>query len=266
LSDLTKPLASFPFERDQTYTFGELRAFERRLSIARQADQSLSKEWRVPSMPTTRRWEKIREETYALMLLADVKGFTDDSTFRLTPSGFPNVDAEIANALESFQVQVTIADPIWLRTDGSLSNGGYDHRLTMEALNTDGVAHGLAAMRRSGGNVISDRAAKSSAEAFEACLRGLECALRRKIRRASSDIRLLVQTRAYYVNLIDFSFEKVVQAAFRAVGQNAIDAGFSAYYVLDDTGELFLEYFPRVGAASGGAPMPFDVPVSNEPR
>jgi hypothetical protein len=265
LSDLAKPSASFPFERDQTHTFGELRAFEKRLSIARQADQSLSREWRVPSMPTTRRWGKIREETYALML-ANAKGFKDDSTFRLTPSSFPNVDAEIANAHESFQVHVTIADPNWPRTDGTLSNGGYDHRLTMEALNTYGVAHGLAAMRRSDGNVVSDRAANSSAEAFDACLRGLECALRRKIGRASSDIRLLVQTRAYHMNLIDFSFEQLVRAAFRAVGQNAIDAGFSAYYVVDDSGELFLEYFPRAGAASGGAPTPFDVPVSNEPR
>jgi hypothetical protein len=65
--------------------------------------------------------------------------------------------------------------------------------------------------------------------------------------------------------LIDFSLEKVVQAAFRVVGQNAIDAGFSADCVLDDTGELFLEYFPRGGAASGGALTPFDLPVSNEP-
>jgi hypothetical protein len=34
----------FPFEQDQNYTIGALRAFERELSVARQADKMLSAE------------------------------------------------------------------------------------------------------------------------------------------------------------------------------------------------------------------------------
>jgi hypothetical protein len=74
---MAAPLITFPFERDRTHTFGELRAFEKDLSAARQANPALSKEWRVPSTGPMKEAAKVREETFPLMLLADLKGYPD---------------------------------------------------------------------------------------------------------------------------------------------------------------------------------------------
>src|SRR5208282_6211175 len=115
-----------------------------------------------------------REETYPLMLLANAKGYSDSSEFRLTSDGFPKFDAIVSTGADTFSLQITIADPIWLFPDGSLSNGGYDERLVREALNKDGVVHGLAAMRRRGEVIVSEKPARSIDETFEACVRGIE--------------------------------------------------------------------------------------------
>ena len=103
----------FPFERDRIYTIGELRAFEREFPAARQKDDALSKAWRAPNTPEMKRLVKIREETYPIKLLAHHKRYPDNATFHLTPFAFPGVDAEINSVGEHFNLQITIADPIW---------------------------------------------------------------------------------------------------------------------------------------------------------
>jgi hypothetical protein len=82
---------------------------------------------------------KIRQETYPLLLLANAKGYSSGSTFKLTPSGFPKIDAVVSTEEDTYSLQITIADPIRSLPDGSPSNGGYDERLVREALNKHAV-------------------------------------------------------------------------------------------------------------------------------
>jgi hypothetical protein len=119
----------FSFEQGATYTIGELREFERRFLTDRQHDKALSDAWRVPSTPELKRWVKIREETYPIKLLADHKAYPDDATFQLKPFAFPGVDAEVNLGREQFNLQITIADPIWASDNAKIQHGGYDNRL-----------------------------------------------------------------------------------------------------------------------------------------
>jgi len=116
-------LAQFPFELGETYAIGELRAFEQQLSLARQNDRNLSRAWRVPKTEQMKKWCKIREETYPIKLLAEHRPYSDDTTFRLMPFGYPNIDAEITSKDDNFDLQITIADPSWVGADGLVQHG-----------------------------------------------------------------------------------------------------------------------------------------------
>ena len=188
-------------------------------------------------MPQTRKMKeaaKLREETFPLMLLAKAKGYFDSSTFRLPPKGFPKIDAIVSAGADTFPLQITIADPICMFPDGSFSNGGYDERLVREALNNDGIVHGLAPMRRHDGVIASERPMKSFDETFEACVRGIVTALRRKIDSACPEVRLLVDARGYRVHAIDFPFARVVETAFDLVGRAKVNSAFGGYYIVDE--------------------------------
>ena len=239
---MAAPLITFPFERDRTHTFGELRAFERDLSAARQANPALSKEWRVPSTDPMKEAAKVREETFPLMLLADLKGYPDSSTFRLMPYGFPKIDAAVKTEADKFDLQITTADPIWLRPDGSPSNGGYDERLVREALNNAGVVQGLAAMRRDNGIIVSGKPMRSFDEEFEACARGIETTLKKKIISSSSQVRLLVHARDYCIHAVDFPFSRVVNKAFDLIGRSKLEVAYGAYYFVDEGSRIFFEH------------------------
>ena len=147
---------------------------------ARQADKGLSDEWRIPSRPETRRWGKIREETYPIKLLADHKGYSDDATFRLKPFGFPAVDAELSAGHDQFALQITIADPIWASEDAKIQHGGYDNHLLMQALNRQGFVHGSGGFRRDGDKIVCDKPVKDGRDGADACRRGIVAALARK--------------------------------------------------------------------------------------
>ena len=149
---------------------------------------------------------KVREETFPLMLLANLKGYPDSSTFRLMSYGFPKIDATVATEAGRFNLQITTADPIRLRPNGSPSNGGYDERLVREALNRAGIVHGLAAMRRDDGIIVSgkpgDRSMKNLKPVF-AC---------------------------------------VVEKGFDLIGRTKLEAAFGAYYFVDEGSRIFFEH------------------------
>ena len=228
MSDPAIPSIAFPFERDRTYSFGELRVFERALSVACRADAALRKEWRVPNTAGMKEAVKVREETYPLMLLANAEGYPDSATFRLTPYGLPKFDALVETEADRFQLQITIADPIWALPDGRFSNGGYDERLVREALNMHGVVH---------------EPIRTFDETFEACVRGIESALRKKIGSGTPEIRLLVHARDYRIHAIDFPFKRVVDRAFDLSGRAELEAAFGGYYLLDEGSGIFFEQF-----------------------
>jgi hypothetical protein len=229
----------FPFESGETYTIGQLRGFERQLSLARQIDHNLSKAWRVPSSELMKRWCKIREETYPIKVLAEHKTYPDDATFRLMPFGNPSIDAEIATETESFDLQITIADPTWIGEDGLAQHGGYDHRLVMEALNQSGVVHGSASMRRVNGKIVSGLPVKSFEEEFQGCRQGLVTALRRKLGRGVKGCRLLIHARGYDLHTMDFSLEEVAKSAIGSIQAEIANSAFEAYYIVDEKNKCF---------------------------
>jgi hypothetical protein len=198
----------------------------------------------VPQTQTMKEAAKLREETYPLLLLAKLKEYQDSGTFRLTPYGFPRIDATIATEGETFALQITNADPIWLRSDGSPSNGGYDERLVREALNKQGVVHGLVAMRREDGIIVSGEPVRSYDEEFEACVRGIDVALLKKIDSSSKEVRLLVHARGYCIHAIDFPFARVIERAFDLIGRAKLEGAFGGYYFVDEGSRIFFEQVP----------------------
>lgn len=231
----------FPFVPGQTHTIGELRAFERQLSLARQRDSDLSKAWRVPGTEEMKRWFKIREETYPIKLLAEHKRYSDECKFHLMPIGYPNIDAKISADGEEFELQITIADPGWVGEDGEVHNGGYDHRLVMEELNQSGMVLGSASMRRESGQIISGLPVKSFEEEFNACRQGLVAALQRKLSRGVKGCRLLIHARGYDLRTMDFSLEDVAKSAIGSVKNEIVNSAFQAYYIVDERGKYFFE-------------------------
>jgi hypothetical protein len=229
----------FPFEPEKTHTVGELRDFERRLSLARRNDSNLSKAWRVPATDEMKRWCKIREEPYPIKLLAEHQKYSDDVTFRLMPYGHPTVDAVIAFETDNFNLQITIADPIWIGEGGLTRHGGYDHRLVMEELNKSGMVLGSASMRRERGKIVSGLPVRSFEQEFGACRQGLVTALQRKLGRGAKGCRLLIHARGYDLHTMDFSFEEVAKSAIDLMKNEISKSAFEAYYIVDETGKYF---------------------------
>jgi hypothetical protein len=227
----------FPFERDQTYTIAALRTFESALSAARQADKALTYEWRVPSTPEMRRWGKIREETYPIKLLADHRGYSDDATFRLMPSGFPAIDANISSGHDLFALQITIADPIWSDEGAKIKHGGYDNRLLMEGLNRQGVVHGSGGFRRDGDMIVCDEMVKDGSDGADACRKGIVAALARK---SKPDVhmatRLLIYTRAHAMQVVDEGYGNVIAEAVREfeASHGGQTIPFASLYFVDE--------------------------------
>jgi hypothetical protein len=231
----------FPFEPGKTHTIGELRDFERALSLARQSDADLSKAWRVPATDEMKRWCKLREETYPIKLLAEHHKFSNDMTFRLMPYGYPSVDAEITSGAEHFNLQITIADPTWIGQDGLAQHGGYDHRLVMEELNKSGVVHGSASMRRKNGKIVSGLPVKSFEEEFLGCRQGLVTAFQRKLGGGVKGCRLLIHARGYEIRTMDFSLEEVAKSAIELMKNEISKSAFEAYYIVDEKDKYFFE-------------------------
>jgi hypothetical protein len=229
----------FPFGPDQDYSIGELRAFERELSIARQLDSNLSKAWRVPRTEQMKMWCKIREETYPIKLLAEHKLYPDDATFRLMPFGHPSVDAEITSQGENFDLQITIAAPAWISDDGAPQHGGYDHRLVMEELNRSGIVLGSASMRRENGKIVSGLPVKSFEQEFAGCRDGLVKAFQRKLGRGVKGCRLLIHARGYELHTMDFSLEDIAKSAIEFLRDEISKSAFETYYIVGEKDKYF---------------------------
>jgi hypothetical protein len=231
----------FPFEQDRPYTIGELRAFERELSATRQAtarqgDEALTREWRVPSTPEGRRWAKLREETYPIKLLADHKDYRNDDTFRLKPYAFPGLDADLSAGGEYFTLQITLADPIWAKGNAKIQHGGYDHRLLMESLNRRGFVHGSGNFRRDGDQIVCDEPVKKGSDRADACRKGILAALARKSKPGVlPTTRLLVYTRAYGIQVAYEGYASVVAEAIREFEASEHVIPFATVYFVDES-------------------------------
>jgi hypothetical protein len=230
---ISVPNISFPFRRGSIYSIGALRDFERELLHARQNDPSLSAEWRVPK-GEIRSWAKIREETYPLKLLADHQGLADDWRFRLMPEGYASpIDIELWRGEITRNLQITTADPIW--QEGS--NGGYDQRLVMEALNSGDAVHGIGAFMRTDGKIVAQVQCASIKDDWNACVAGLVAAFERKRGHAGNRCELVIFARSYHRNTIDIGFRNVVDAVIARIGR----LHFEHIYIFDEDRTAFVE-------------------------
>ncbi|HTQ13025.1 MAG TPA: hypothetical protein VMH86_04045 [Rhizomicrobium sp.] len=224
----------FPFRREQVFSIGELRRFEKDLLLARQSDLQLSDEWRVPK-GEIKRWVKVREETYPLMLFADHKAISDESKFRLAPEGSPSpIDIELWGGSGKKLLQVTTANP----ERAESVNGGYDHRLAMEELTRRGVLTEFGPFRRKGERIGGTALVADARDDFVACVRGLCTTFSNKKNYDGTGCELLIFARSYFMTAIDFDLTSIVQAAVAEVGK----PNFDNIYVFDEKPSWFVEF------------------------
>jgi hypothetical protein len=224
----------FPFQSGGTYTVGELRAFESQLSEVGQKDRDLRKAWRVGNDVEMNRRIKIREETYPIKLFADRQGLDDNATFSLKPYAHPGIDAEICSAGERFNLQITIADPVWSDQGDAIQHGGYDHRLAMEELNRQGMVFGSGPFRRSGNKIVSESSVKSLDDGPRACMKGLLGALTKKAGYTGDACRLLIFARGFYSHTIDTRLEDIVHSSLAIFHAGGGNLPFEWTYVVDE--------------------------------
>jgi hypothetical protein len=177
----------FPFERDKFYPIGELRAFQTRLSQARQQDPVLSANIRARKLP----WAKLCcEELFPIMLFADHYRLPDNPEFRIMPEGNA-VDVELCCSGELTRFQITTAYPEWDEPGDEARNGGYiRHALEMPGVNQGTAVFGGGQIEKGADRrIVSNPRARSPDINRSAWHLGLTKAIRSKLAKAPSITR-----------------------------------------------------------------------------
>jgi hypothetical protein len=231
----------FPFTNGGTYTMAQVRAFEADLCAARQKDSELSKVWRASEDRQMQRRIKIREETLPIKLLADHKGYSDDATFSLKPSGNPAIDSEICATDETFPLQITIADPDWSNEGDRVQHGGYDYNLKMEALNRDGALYGSGRFHRSESEIIPRTVVTSPDDHRQARTKALLNALIRKCTGKGDTCRLLIHARGFCAPPVEIQFEQIVSVSVDQFVAGGGRLPFERIYFVDEGASGYAE-------------------------
>ena len=121
---------------------------------------------------------------------------------------------------------------------GDSSNPGFQHRLEMEALNSENVLRGHGPFHRtSDGRILGQASVYSDQDRLEACRRGLGKALKRKGTYDGRGCDLLIYTRAFYIQTIDSEYEFIVRSMVETHGRPKFDR----VYILDEPQGCFVE-------------------------
>jgi hypothetical protein len=212
-------MIKFPFERERYYPIGDLRRFEAALLDARQRDPALSALWRCPSGPDAELMRLRNDELVPLIVFAEHKELTDSDSFRISAKGDP-IDVKVLASGKILNLQITVADLDWGDSDGG---PGFQHHLSMEALNKYGVVFGHGPFRRTGREITNPIEVYSSEDRLAACHRGLVRALNRKSHYDGSGCSLVVYARGYRIQTIDGEFREVVSSAIATCELPAFD-------------------------------------------
>jgi hypothetical protein len=229
-----RPMIELPFEREHDYEIGELRELEKQLLSRRQLDPVMSNQWRCASGRYAKSIRLRNDELVPLAIFADQMKFSDQDVFRLMRTGDQN-DAQIRTSVRVFNLQITLADLDWAHEGGG--NPGYQHRLTMEALNKYGMVQGHGPFQRDGEHIVGPFDVCSSEERLGACQRGLVKALERKAHHDGRGCCLLIYARGYHIQTIDGEFEAVVRSAVSSCKR----PNFDQIYVADRNDGWFVE-------------------------
>jgi hypothetical protein len=235
-------LISFPFERDKSYSIGDLRRFQMALSQARQQDRDLSDKIRARKFP----WAKLCcEELFPITLFADHNGLPDNAEFRIMPEGNA-VDVELLCSGELTRFQITTAYPEWDEPGDEARDGGYIRALERAGINQDTPVFGGGQIERGpDGRITSIPRARSPDINRDAWHLGLTKAIRSKLAKSERysqkvDV-LLFYSELLRFNTIDEKTEDLVVSVIREeVGNSSLP--FTKLIILDHG--AYVEYRP----------------------
>jgi hypothetical protein len=233
---------SFPFERDKFYSIGELRAFQTKLSEARQQDPVLTASIRARKLP----WAKLCcEELFPIMLFADLNRLQDDAEFRIMPEGNP-VDVELCCAGELTRFQITTAYPEWDEPGDEARDGGYiRHALELAGVNQGAPVFGGGQIKKDADSrIISKPRARSASVDRGAWHLGLTKAIKSKLAKSETYSRkvdvLLVYAELLRFYTIDENIEDAVAPAIQEAIGGTSSLPFMKLIILDQG--AYVEY------------------------
>jgi hypothetical protein len=216
-----------PFRPCEWYKLGELRRAAAEVHRARRADPALSAMMRVQSERWAKDWT---EELLPLKLLADHKGFSDESEFCWTPSAAADFTLRIDSDL-MIKLQCTMAYAEWPDSIGK--QGGHRHKLEMAQSNKEGFSF-------RGGRVTEPTARGPCTDAV-AWRTGIANALKKKLRPEYAGLYLAIFAMGCAIDMVDLSFEQVVSSAIEQAGRAECERIFGGLYVFDAPAGLFFE-------------------------
>jgi hypothetical protein len=231
---------SFPFEQDKSYSTGELRAFQTKMSKSFRDNPALSDDIRSGKLKL---W---REELFPIRLYTDHKHVPDDAEFRIMHAGAA-VDVELRCSSALTRFQVTTAYPEWDGPGDEARHGGYiRHALEYVGLNQRVPVFGGGQIdKRPDGRIDSSPRARSPNVDRAAWQLGLTKAISNKLAKSETysqkvDV-LLVYAEGLRINTIDEKTEDVVLPAIREALQES-SMPFTSLIILDQG--AYVEYPP----------------------
>jgi hypothetical protein len=237
---------SFPFERDKFYSIGELRAFQTKLSLARQRDPVLSANIRARKLP----WAKLYcEELFPIRLFADHNRLPGDAEFRIMPEG-NSVDVELRSSPGLTRFQITTAYAEWDEPGDEARDGGYiRHALEMAGVNQGTPVFGGGQIEKTAdGQIVSNPRARSPDIDRVAWHLGLTKAIRSKLAKSETysqkvDV-LLVYAEWLRLNTINEKTEDVVSPAIQEAIRDTSTLPFMKLIILDQGAYVEYRYKP----------------------
>ena len=214
------------FDDGEWHTLGELEGFEHRLSETRQADKSFSDAVRID----TARAEKLRHaELIPFLYFARQIGLPGFTRFR-KPISDRGVDIEFEVDGGVSALQITTAYPMWGVPSGPRLSGGYQYRLHMEKLTSEGSLSGSGPFKRKGDTIGHNGDCNSWQEIEEALRAGMIEAFRGKQSRGDKTVSLLIHAVDYYFSTLKMDrFVSIITHAARI----ALPHRFASVIVVD---------------------------------
>lgn len=228
---------SFPFERDKSYSIGELRAFQTKMSQSFRDDPALGDDIRSGKLKL---W---REELFPILLYADHKRLSDNAEFRIMPEG-DAVDVELRSSSALTRFQITTAYPEWDGPGDEARDGGYiRHALEYAGVNQRVPVFGGGQIdKRPDGRIVSSPRARSPDVDRTAWQLGLTKAISNKLAKPETSQKadvLLIYAEWLRINTIDEKTEDVVLPAIQeAIRESSMP--FTRLIILDQG--AYIEY------------------------
>ena len=221
----------FPFKRECWYTLEQLTTFKKKLLLERRQDTQLDHDLRLSQQP----WMKLlNAELYPLYYFAKQIHLSKETLFRICAEG-ADADLELKEGSALRRLQVTQAGAVWPLKN---RNWGYEHKLSMTKLNSEGESSGFGPFIQNPDGSISDQEMVETEERNRVCLDSLVKTLEGKQNYRIPDCELIVHAVAYrelmdqktFINLASEALRKISLSNFRII--YILDSGDGYFYKL----------------------------------